>query len=114
MKAFVIKNKEGKYCQITFNGWINFVSELCCAYIYHSKQGSEKIIKCHELTDCEVVPVTIAEGDLEQAIRKQVCDEIREKLKMNEYNTCENTAFGVHYDYLKEILNKIEKGVEYD
>lgn len=43
-------------------------------------------------------------------IRKQVCDEIREKLGMNECNTCENTAFGVYYDKLKEILDQIEQG----
>ena len=48
----------------------------------------------------------------EQEIRKQVCDEIREQLQMNEQNTCENTAFGVYYDYLKEILDQIEKGEE--
>lgn len=45
-------------------------------------------------------------------IRKQVCDEIREKLQMNKYNTCENTAFGVYYDYLKEILDQIEQAKE--
>lgn len=65
MKAYVIKNKEGKYCQITFNGCITFVSELCSAYIYHSKQGAEGIIKGHkhQLEDCQVVEITIAEVD---------------------------------------------------
>ena len=43
-------------------------------------------------------------------IHKEVCDKIKQKLKMNKYNCCENTAFGVHYDYLKEILDQIEKG----
>lgn len=48
--------------------------------------------------------------DFELSIRKKVCDEIKEKLKMNQYNTCENTAFDVHYDELKEILDQIEQG----
>lgn len=80
MKAYVIKNNEGKYCQISFNGWMNFVSELCCAYIYHSQQGAEKLIKCHELEDCEVVEITIAEGDLEEENR-----ELKAKLETAEY-----------------------------
>ena len=71
MKAYVIKNKEGKYCQISFNGWIGFASELYNAYIYHSKQGAEGIIKGHkyQLEDCEVVEITVAEGDLEKENR---------------------------------------------
>lgn len=46
------------------------------------------------------------------SIRKQVCDEIRGKLEMDEYNTCENTAFCVYLDYLKEILDQIEQAKE--
>lgn len=47
--------------------------------------------------------------EIEQLIRKQVCSEIREKLEMDEYNTCENTAWCVYLDYLKEILDQIEQ-----
>lgn len=61
MKAYAIKDKEGKYCQITFNGWINFVSELCCAYMYHAKQDAEKSIDVWNLSDCQVVEITIEE-----------------------------------------------------
>jgi hypothetical protein len=77
MKAYMIKNKEGKYCQISFNGCINFVSELYCAYMYHSQQGAEKIIKCHELEDCKVVEITIYEGDLEEK-----CKELEKALEL--------------------------------
>lgn len=49
-------------------------------------------------------------ADITIKVRKKVCDEIREKLEMNEYNTCENTAWCVYLDYLKEILDQIEQG----
>ena len=49
-------------------------------------------------------------ADITIKVRKKVCDEIREKLEMDEYNTCENTAWCVYLDYLKEILDQIEQG----
>ena len=147
MKAFVIKNKEGKYFD---KECICFCRPdyVCCEHIYYTIEHAKYHIDYYGLKDCEVVEITIVEGDLEQQlaeketkinelsdehlelfgdmktyknlwlaeqrknkeIRKQVCDEIREKLQMNENNTCENTAFGVYYDYLKEILDEIEKG----
>lgn len=116
MKAYVIKNKEGKYCQISFNGWIGFVSELCCAYIYHSKKGAERIIKCHALDDCEVVEITIVEGDLEQQIRaderRKVCEEIRDmflkSLELPDEKWVWNSGCYAGMSLIKEILDKLE------
>lgn len=52
----------------------------------------------------------LAEQRKNKEIRKQVCDEIREKLEINENNSCENTAFGIYFDDLSEILDQIEQG----
>ena len=85
MKAYVIKNKEGEYCQISFNGWIGFASELYNAYIYHSKQGAEGIIRDHksQLGDCEVVEITIIETkDLEKDKDKEI-EELKERWQEN-------------------------------
>ena len=56
--------------------------------------------------------ISLNVADIQIETRKQVCDEIREKLGMNQYNTCENTAFSVYYDYLKEVLDQIEQPKE--
>ena len=62
MKAFVIKNNEGKYFTNTY-AW---VTQICHAYIDDSKESIEKLIEdCHYiLGNCKPVEITIAEGDL--------------------------------------------------
>ena len=66
MKAFVIKNKEGKYFVNTYC----WAEKVCNAYICDDKDSLEKLKELYLLTDCEVVPITIAEGDLEQQLDK--------------------------------------------
>lgn len=189
-KAFVIKNKEGKYLAISSNGYEHYwTDDIFHSYRFiplsesHDIEAETEEYRDIHYPDCEVVPITIVEGDLEQEnkqlkeqhdllidgfqkerenlckqikqesdarerfvekvkqlkeelaekdkeieklnlmiktlpnhdtemeqlIRKNVCDKIREKLQMDKDNTCGNTAFCVYYDYLKEVLNQIEK-----
>ena len=111
MKAFVIKNKEGKY----FAGFDNlnvFVTEkdITNAVIYRADRYKKyELENTPEFEDCEVVEITIAEGDLEHQIRKQICDEIREKLKAH----CDYTndiGWYITEEKIDIILNQIEKG----
>lgn len=151
MKAFVIKNKDGKYF-VNFNIWAKSITNV---YIETDKEVLENLIEMHPdfLNDCEVVKTTIAEGDLEQQlaekdeeikslenqldicqvghkianqysqeifekyqqklqelepqIRKQVCDEIREKAdKRNSLYKDNSLAYVIN----EKILDKIEKG----
>jgi hypothetical protein len=80
MKAYVIKNKEGEYKREDIIEYIwkettsYFSKDIRCADIF----TEEEMAKCYCPKDCKVVEITIAEGDLEKEIRKQVCDEIRE------------------------------------
>lgn len=68
MKAFVIKNKEGKYLKRGFNRFEN--PEKGGAFntghfYFENKEEAESDILCYGLEDCKVVLVTVAEGDLE-------------------------------------------------
>ncbi|MBO7712058.1 MAG: hypothetical protein J6S85_01110 [Methanobrevibacter sp.] len=62
-KAFVIKNKEGKYWQFFYNDESEFVDEIYNAFMHYSKENAEKDIIDFDLKDCEVVEITIAEFD---------------------------------------------------
>lgn len=68
MKAFVIKNKEGKYWQFFYNDESEFVDEIYNAFMHYSKENAEKDIIDFDLKDCEVVEITIAEENLEHKI----------------------------------------------
>ena len=64
-KAFVIKNKQGKYLiSIDSNHKEHFGKDLFSAEKFHCK-GNAKAF-CPK--DCEVVEITIAEGNLEQQL----------------------------------------------
>lgn len=67
MKAFIIKNKEGKY----FDKEIICFCEpdyVCCEHIYYTADDAKHHIDYYGLKDCKVVEITIAEGDLEQQL----------------------------------------------
>ena len=76
MKAFVIKNKEGKYFDCWALGFVDIINECT---IYQDRQTAENDIKnCIKddeylgyKDDCEVVEITIAEGDLEQQLAEK-------------------------------------------
>lgn len=62
MKAFVIKNKEGKYFA---NRYVQ-AKKIYNAFIFEDKNDAEQV----KGKDDEVVEITIAEGDLEQQLDK--------------------------------------------
>lgn len=69
MKAYVIKNKEEKYWQWTYNDESEFLGEIYNAFMEYSKTRAEKDIVDWQLKDCTIVPITICEGDLEEENR---------------------------------------------
>ena len=73
MKAYVIKNKEGKYYCIDNI----FRENILNAYIWVIEQYAKLHIKLNRFKDCKIVEITIAEGDLEkenQLLRKRQND----------------------------------------
>ena len=62
MKAFVIKNKDGGY---SYAGG-SFSKDLCISSCYETIEQCQKVIDYYDLKDCEVVEITIVEGNLEQ------------------------------------------------
>lgn len=74
MKAFVIKNKEGKYHKRGFSCWENIESDGVFNtghFYYENKEEAESCIVSYGLEDCELVEITIAEGDLKQQLAKK-------------------------------------------
>ena len=78
MKAYVIKNKEGKYWRSKFDkeGNILLTDDIVDAMPY--EEDELKMLECPK--DCTIVPITICEGDLEEENRvlkkalESVCD----------------------------------------
>ena len=107
MKAFIIKNKEEKY---RGNSYIGDVRDIRHAEIYDTKE--EILLDDDE----EIVEITIIEGDLEQKIRKQICDEIRKFINNNEHseeNDAKQSSESVVYtNQLYKFLNQIEQTKE--
>lgn len=60
MKAYVIKNKEGKYL---------FFEDVVNATVFETKEYAELKVFGTGLTDYKIVPITICEGDLEEENR---------------------------------------------
>ena len=89
MKAYVIKNKEGKYYKRYFaTGYVDFVDNFCFSELYTKKEGADEtkdfILRNKyrfNVENLEIVEITIVEGDLENQIRaderRKVCQEIR-------------------------------------
>lgn len=105
-KAFVIKNKEGKYRDK--DGWLT--NKLMYADTFESQEEAQT--DNYLLENESVVEITIAEGDLKQKIRKQVCDEIREKLPYFEYSFQEPEVPRVKVIEIRDIefiLDQIEQ-----
>lgn len=111
MKAFVIKNKEGKYwCgNDIFSETIDIRKIYICEDFDFISKVINKLSSEGLLKDCKVVPITIAEGDLEQAIRKQVCDEMKKVIDYHsEWYEQGYVVEMIAEDLLKEI-DKIEQ-----
>ena len=117
MKAYVIKNKEGKYFGVANNyNYEHYWTTLDFAHYFRYLEGHDAKAEAEEYrntrySDCEVVEITIAEGDLEQQIRaderRKVCQEIREKA---DYDDSDPFLGRVFYHISPKLLDKIEKG----
>ena len=102
MKAFVIKNEEGKYLKRGFTRFENPEKDGVFNtghFYYENKEEAKSDIVCYGLEDCKVVPVTIAEGDLEQENKKYKKDY---EILMTAYKE-------VIYKYLNAIDNYSEE-----
>lgn len=107
MKAYVIKNKEGKYfdrkervfCELDY---------VCCEHIYDFIDDAKCDIDCKKLKDCEVVEITIAEGDLEKQLAEKdnEIDNLKELRKFEVEDKKE-----LRENRLQEVI-KLEKELE--
>ena len=157
MKAFVIKNKEGKYLAVSSGNYERYWTTIDFAHYFRflnkthdAKQEAEEF-RNTRYPDCEVVEITISEGDLEQENKqlkeriqnildgkeipaisakkyeeyeqqlaekdkethKQVCDEIREKLKAHcDYTDEENIGWYLVEHKIDTLLDQIEQAKE--
>ena len=118
MKAFVIKNKEGEYLEegkdMYGEDTIIWHKDIVYADIYSSKGIAEMKLEPF-YRDCEVVEVTIAEGDLEQQLDKAEQelafyeDEIKNRGTCGLCEKLENEQIKKLEQQLKEKDKKIEK-----
>ena len=107
MKAFVIKNKKGKYLGVTKDYSHYWTDSIFHSYRFMPLSESHDIkAEAEEYRDinypsCEVVPITIAEGDLEQQLAEKD-EEIEELKTFNAKNI---------YDSICHALNMQEKQI---
>lgn len=113
MKAYVIKNKDGRY----FAGFdrmslFTIEKDITDAVMYRADRYDKiELENAPEFKDCEIVEITIAEGDLDfnekhdLKIRHQVCEEIREKLKQIELSI-ENSPMFIDEEYKLNLKRK--------
>lgn len=104
MKAYVIKNKEGKYFA-GFDNYNVFVTEkdITNAVMYRADRYEKyELENSPEFEDCEVVEITIAEGDLE----KQLAEKDKE-IKRQQKNAL--VALNKLNDENKELKKEIEE-----
>lgn len=109
-KAFVIKNKEGKY----FDYWAAcFADELDVTCIYLEKEQTKKDIVSCDLKDCEIVEITIAEGNLEQENKhlKRLLD-AKEKIETNSIKGFKK--LNEENKQLKERIEELESQFDYE
>jgi hypothetical protein len=118
MIEYVIKNKEGKYragAVKNFSGFFYYTDKLVQAEFFNDYE----LAKCYCSKDCEIVKVTITEGDLEQDIKldnafwKQECDSLQETLAEKYKEIEELKTFNAKniYDTICHALNMQEKQI---
>ena len=104
MQAFVIKNKDGKYfCGFDGLAGINIFSERVIDGLNTQTPTLEHCmeeIEDYHLSDCEIVKVTIAEGDLEQQL-------IAKNKEIAHLEEC-NESLSNKFDKESDIQNKID------
>lgn len=80
MEAYIIKSKEGKYLDDTQQQPFFVTEDICKTRLYRTFEKAREI--CSKKINCEVVEVTIAEGDLEQQLAEKE-KEIKRQIAVN-------------------------------
>ena len=111
MKAYVIKNKEGKYWQEN----TRLFTELHLANFYKEKYFATKdaIYLSPDFDwekNCEIVEITIAEGDLEQEnkILKEALKLGAEKIEF----MAQMLGQTLHYNVEKNLLEQAKESID--
>ena len=111
MKAFVIKNKD-LYKTTNSRLWTKDISK--CAKWDTFAKARQYLKGCYlnNMKDCEVVEITIAEGDLEQQLaeKDKEIEELKEHIKFLE-NKCLNEINVKLVTVTKEKMQQIRKQV---
>lgn len=99
MKAFVIKNKDGRYFEWfdSTTGRNHFSTKPIKFMTFNNERNAKRMKKFFGLKNCIVVLITIYEGDLEEENRV-----LKAKLETAEY-------WNRKYDGLLERVNDIKK-----
>ena len=114
MKAFVIKNKEGKYYSRNLLNPDNILFENSIVVCEHfaTEEIAKFEITFNELKDCEVVEITIVEGDLEQDNKQLEIYKNLERYDVGELLN-ENIKLRQKNNELKEQLDISRKALEF-
>lgn len=129
-KAFVIKNKEGKYYKRYFDvGYVEFVDNFCFAELYTKKEGADNtkdfILRNKyrfNIENLEVVEVTIVEGDLEQQLaeKDKIIETLKKDIKTKEhivklYSTIASTnttKMNIAKEIYKQVCDEIREFID--
>ena len=115
MRAFVIKNKEGKYwCgNDIFSATIDIGKTYICEDFDFISKVINKLLSEGLLTDCEVVEITISEGDLDKHQNQKAIEclkEVKEELLGNGLSVVGTGVNVVRLYTINEIIdNKIKE-----
>lgn len=108
MKVYVIKNEQGQYQTPD----MSFISSIWQADLFNDYE----VAKCYCERDCEIIECELMQAtelsDYTKQVRKEVCEEIKEKLKPKEIFHPED-EFTIDYDFyykedVEEVLDQIQ------
>lgn len=129
MKAYAIKNKEGKYFKQCFdNGYVDFTDNILFCELYAKRISAEDTVDFilrnkykFNIENLEIVKITIAEGYLEQQLaeKDKKVDILSESGTVLKYDIHYNDVLRYVEDRLKrELLDRfyyeyLQNGKEY-
>lgn len=115
MRAYVIKNKEGKYYSTYWTLDDIWTNDIFLANKYADNKTAINMLEyVYKISSVKplLVPITIAEGDLEKEIRKQVCDEVRKVIDYCSEWYEQGYVIDMREDDLQKEIDKIEQAKE--
>lgn len=125
-KCYVIKNKKGEYfCESDMVNYVLFSPLLLRAYFFGRKEYARMHINANRtlFNDCEIIEITIAEGDLEKefAIQDKMIqillkDNIEYEQQLIENGIVEGSILSeLGYDLtMKAYIEEVEKQARKD